>query len=384
MELAFTILLGIIAAGWVGLCLSVFLGMSHMPYIKKVPPARDDECPRISILFSARDEAEKMPRALEMFTALDYPDFEIIAVNDRSADDTGRILDEAAARDPRLKVIHNTELPPGWLGKPHGLQRAYEASTSDWLVFTDADVRFAPDLLRRAVATVQQRRLDHLTLLGQIDMHGFWETVVILQFAVAFTIFARTWKVSDPNSKSFCGVGSFQMVRRAAYEAAGTHRRLAMEVIDDMKLGKIVKEIGARSAVGLAKDSVAVRWHHGVGGMIRGTEKNFFAGADFKLSKVSVQMAGLIAVWILPFIALFFTSGWALAFAVIGVLAPISMEAGAAIEAWTSPLYALTYPVGVVIFAYMLARSTWRTLRQGGIFWRGTFYPLEQLRKGLV
>ncbi len=384
MTPAFTILLAIIALGWLGLCISAALGLRRMPHLKKMAPARDAECPRVSILFSARDEAEKMPRALEMFTALDYPDFEIIAVNDRSADDTGRILDEAAARDPRIKVIHIRDLAPGWLGKPHGLQRAYEASTSDWLVFTDADVRFAPDLLRRAVATVQQRRLDHLTLLGQIDMHGFWETVVILQFAVAFTIFARTWKVSDPNSKSFCGVGSFQMVRRAAYEAAGTHRRLAMEVIDDMKLGKIVKEIGARSAVGLAKDSVAVRWHHGVGGMIRGTEKNFFAGADFKLSKVSVQMAGLIAVWILPFIALFFTSGWALAFAVIGVLAPISMEAGAAIEAWTSPLYALTYPVGVVIFAYMLARSTWRTLRQGGIFWRGTFYPLEQLRKGLV
>src|SRR5437764_4389743 len=114
----------------------------------------------------------------------------VVAVDDRSQDATGRILDEFAAAHPRLRVVHVDTLPKGWLGKPHALQKAYEASSGEWLLFTDADVRFKPDVLRRAISLVQMHNLDHLTLLGDVEMIGFWETVLITFFGLGFHIAA--------------------------------------------------------------------------------------------------------------------------------------------------------------------------------------------------
>src|SRR5207249_9856045 len=155
----------------------VAYGATRLPWVRDFLPAPDANCPRISLLFAARDEEEKLPAELATLVEIDYPNLEVIAVDDRSQDATGRILDEFAAAHPRLRVVHITQLPAGWLGKPHALQKAYETSTGEWLLFTDADVRFKPDVLRRAVALAKQRNLDHLTLFGEIEMAGFWEKV---------------------------------------------------------------------------------------------------------------------------------------------------------------------------------------------------------------
>src|SRR5262249_51176913 len=177
----------------------------------------------------------------------------------------------------RLRAIHVRELPADWLGKPHGLQKAYEASSGEWLVFTDADVHFAPDLLRRAIALAEARKLDHLTLFGDVEMNGFWDRALLTFFALGFSVASNASAVSNPKSKAYVGVGAFQLLRRTAYEASGTHARLAMEVVDDMKLGKIVKQAGFRSGAALAQSFVSVRWHSGLGNIIRGVTKNFFA-----------------------------------------------------------------------------------------------------------
>ncbi|MGH9789783.1 MAG: glycosyltransferase, partial [Candidatus Acidiferrales bacterium] len=258
-----TVLLAVIAAIWVIQGMRVFFGMRKVPRLREMQPLGDAECPTVSILFSARDEEEKLPQALATLLALDYPRYEVVAVNDRSSDATGRILEEAAARDPRLKAVDVTKLPAGWLGKPHGLQRAYEASSGEWLVFTDADVRFAPDLLRRSLALAKGRGWDHMTLFGHVEMHGFWEHAIMTFFMLSLTLYTEAWRVADPRSNKFLGVGSFQLFRRAAYEAAGTHQRLALEVVDDIKLGKLAKLAGFRSGLALAGRSVAVRWHAG-------------------------------------------------------------------------------------------------------------------------
>ncbi|MGH9816121.1 MAG: glycosyltransferase [Candidatus Acidiferrales bacterium] len=382
-----TVLLAVIAAiaaVWVIQGTRVLFGMRKVPRLRETPPLDDAECPTVSVLFSARDEEEKLPQALATLLALDYPRYEVVAVNDRSSDATGRILGEAAARDPRLKVVDVTELPAGWLGKPHGLQRAYEASGGEWLVFTDADVRFAPGLLRRSLALAKARGWDHMTLFGHVEMHGFWEHAIMTFFMLSLTLYTEAWRVADPRSKKFLGVGSFQLFRRAAYEAAGTHRRLAMEVVDDMKLGKLAKLAGFRSGLALAGRSVAVRWHAGLGNITRGVEKNFFAGADFSLAKVSAQFLAIVALEMLPVLLLAFVSGWSLVFATIALAIPAAMQGMAARESGASPLYGLTFPLGAAIFGYMLARSTVITLRQGGIVWRGTFYRLSELRKGIV
>jgi glycosyltransferase involved in cell wall biosynthesis len=280
--------------------------------------------------------------------------------------------------------VHISELPSGWLGKPHALQKAYEASTGEWLLFTDADVRFKPDALRRAATLAKQCNLDHLTLIGDVEMHGFWETTLITFFGLAFHLATDAYRVSDPSSRAYVGVGAFQLLRRSTYEAIGTHRRLAMEVVDDMKLGKLVKQSGFRSCVGIAQEFVAVRWHAGAGNVIRGVTKNFFAAFGYNLAFAVMALAGMFLLNVVPFFAVFAGHGWIRIFSAVAVAGALCMHGIVDAVNRVSPLYALTHPVGAALFCYMIVRSVAVTLWQGGVTWRGTFYPLKELKRGVV
>ncbi len=384
MSLLWTLLLALVAAFWLVYGLRVGLEALELPWLEEVAPAADAECLSLSLLFTARDEAAALPRALASFAALDYPRLEIIAVDDRSQDETGRILREAATRDPRLHVLTVHELPPGWLGKPHGLATAYKHSRGEWLVFTDADVCFAPDVLRRAVALAHARALDHLTLLGRLEMTRFWEKVALTFFGLGFHFAVRPGRAADPHTPHYVGVGAFQLVRRSAYEASGTHQRLALEVVDDMKLGKIVKQAGFRSGAAVAGERIRVRWYMGLGELVRGVTKNFFAGAEYKLRVVALQVLGLLLFYLLPFLALPFVRGTDQILAGAAALAAVLLQGGICWGMGVSVLYALTQPLGATLFIYLLLRSTVVTLWRGGVEWRGTFYPLAELRKGMV
>lgn len=384
LHLFWTISLGTVALLWIYGTIDAALGVPRLASLGDAAPLSDADCPSISILFAARDEADKLPAALKTFLAVDYPRCEVVAVNDRSEDATGEILERAARENPRLKIVHVKELPAGWLGKPHALQKAYEQSTGEWLIFTDADVQFAPSLVRSAVSLAEKNGWDHLTLSGHTEMFSFGEKIALTFFALAFLMGVRPWRLSNPRSRAFVGIGMFQLIRRRAYEAIGTHRRLSMEVVDDMKLGKLVKRAGFRSAMARAGDDVTVHWHSGVRNIIRGTTKNFFAFAGFSLWMVGMQIFGLIMMCIFPWLALPFVHGWALLFAGIAVGLAIILEVGVCVELRASPAYALTFPIGALIFVWMLVRSTIVTLWSGGITWRGTFYPLKELKRGVV
>ncbi|MFY9801766.1 MAG: glycosyltransferase family 2 protein [Candidatus Acidiferrales bacterium] len=377
-------LLGLTAFIWFVQSIDLALGALSIPGLQKVAPLNDASCPSVSILFAARDEAEKLAAALDTFLALDYPKYDVIAVNDRSEDATESILQSAARKDQRLKVMSISSLPAGWLGKPHALQKAFEHSTGEWLVFTDADVHFEPKVLRLSIALAEEKHWDHMPLLCHTKMFSVGEKIAMTFFGMAFLIGIRPWRVSDPKSGSYVGIGAFQLIRRSAYEKIGEHRRLAMEVVDDVKLGKLVKEAGCSSGIAKAGSSVSVYWHKGVRNIIRGTTKNFFATTGFSLPMVCVQILGLLLLSVMPWVVLPFVHGWSRAFAGIAVGLAICAECGVAIENGVSPLYALTHPIGALIFGWMLARSTIVTLWQGGIKWRGTFYPLEELKRGLV
>lgn len=374
----------LVAGFWVFHGLRTAYGATKLPWVKDFLPAEDAACPSISLIFAARDEEEKLPAALATLAALDYPNLEIMAVNDRSADATGRILDEFATAHPCFRAVHISELPSGWLGKPHALQKAYEASAGEWLLFTDADVRFKPDALRRAIKLAKQRNLDHLTLIGDVEMQGFWETIIITFFGLAFHLSTDAYRVSNPNSRAYVGVGAFQLLRRNTYEAIGTHRRLAMEVVDDMKLGKLVKQSGFRSCVAIAQDFVTVRWHAGARNVIRGVTKNFFAAFGYNIAFAAVAVAGMLLLNVVPFIAVFTGHGWIRIFSAIAVIAGLCMHGSVDVVNRVSPLYALTHPIGAILFCYMIVRSVTVTLWQGGVTWRGTFYPLKELRRGVV
>jgi hypothetical protein len=203
-------------------------------------------------------------------------------------------------------------------------------------------------------------------------------------FGFLFQVATDPYRVSDPHSYFYVGIGAFQMVKRPVYEASGTHRRLAMEVLDDMKLGKIIKRSGFRSGVGIAQDSVAVRWHAGLGNLVRGVTKNFFAGAGYNLGVVALGITGLLLLDIAPFLAVMIGHGWIRILAAIAAGIALCFHAAVAFMMRVSPLYALTHPLGAVLLCYMLLRSTFITLKQGGTVWRDTFYPLDELKRGVV
>jgi Glycosyl transferase family 2 len=378
------LLFGFIAIFWLTYGLRVVWSAVKLPQLRQSEPAATAECPSISLLFAARDEEEKLAEALHTFLALDYPNFEIVAADDRSTDSTPRILREMAAKDSRLRVVRIDELPAGWLGKPHALQKAYEASSGEWLLFTDADVQLRADTLRRAISLIQKRKLDHLTLMCKLVMRGFWEKATLTFFALGLFLLADPYGIEDSRSKSYVGIGAFQLVRRKAYEASGSHHKLALEVVDDMRLARNVKKAGFGSGMALATEFVSVRWHVGVKNIARGVTKNFFAAADYSVARVAVQSLGLFAASALPFLALPFLRGSAQLLAGLAAVAAIGLEAVVAVIMETSPLYALAHPIGALLFDYMLLRSTAVTLWQGGVTWRDTFYSLDELRRGGV
>jgi glycosyltransferase involved in cell wall biosynthesis len=374
----------LIAIFWSTYGIKVAYGAVRLPWLKDFAPAADADCPKISILFAARDEEQKLSAALTTLVTIDYPHLEIVAVDDRSKDATSRILDDFAAVHKNLRVVHLKDLPAGWLGKPHALQNAYENSSGEWLVFTDADVKFKPDALRRVATLVRVRGLDHLCLMGDVDRSGFWDTVLITFFGMGFQLATDPYQVSNPRSRSYVGVGAFQLIKRNAYENCGMHKRLAMEVIDDMKLGKLVKQAGLASGVAVAQDAVSVEWHLGLRNLVRGLEKNFFAGAQFRVSTAATQIFALLLFNVAPFVGVLFGHGLVRGLAGIAVLIALCFHLGIDMVMRVSPLYCLTLPLGATIFSYMLLRSTLITLKQGGIIWRDTFYPLDELRRGLV
>ncbi len=384
MSILVTSFFGVMAVAWLIAAVVIGRGMSQIPFMSEAPDPGGQPLPRISIIFAARDEAEKLPRALGTFTHLDYPNYEVIAADDRSVDATPAILDAAAANNPHFKAVHITDLPDGWLGKPHALEAAFRQSTGEWIVFTDADVRFSPQVLRKALGLAESKGWDHLTILADVDMHGFWEITAIAFFGWMFVLGSQPWRVSNPRSSAYMGVGAFQMVRRSAYEAIGTHRRLAMEVIDDMKLGKLIKQHGFLSGLAVCQGFVRVRWQNGFGELVRGVTKNMFAGFGYSVPFALFAITNLTLISIVPAFALFFTHGWTQFAAAVCVATSMALEGLLVKETDVSPLYGLTHPLGAVIFIYMVLRSMFITLRQGGVVWRGTFYPLEKLRRGTV
>ncbi len=368
-----------IAAG-----LRALVGLRNIPRLANATPPPESALPMISVIFAARDEAEKLPAALASLLGLTYPRYEVIAVNDRSSDATAHILNQFARTSKLLRVVDIRELPAGWLGKTRALNAGAQASSGKWLVFTDADVHFDPDVLSRALGLAEERGWDHLTLLPGVDMRGVWETAAISYFMLIFLFGNPVWSVNDPRSPSYVGVGAFQLVRRTAYEAVGGHRRLALEVIDDMKLGKIIKVAGFRSGVAVGTDEVRLRWHTGLGNVIRGVTKNLFAAMHFNIFFALAAALGQILLCVVPWFGVIFATGWARLFAALALAALLTIHGVSLRAVRKSPLYVITQPFGAAFFSWMILRSAIVTLWRGGVNWRGTFYSLAELKRGAV
>ena len=395
----------ILALAWFSRIVDAALGMPSVADVSRSEwdrnPVRPSGNPRVSIIVPARNEEAEIENCLRSLIALDYDNYEVIAVNDRSTDRTGEIMErislnpdpvakdvtrigQATPRAVLLRVIHHTELPAGWLGKTHAMWTAANQASGEWLLFTDADVIFKPDSLRRALAYAESQLADHLVLFPRMIMKRPGEYMMIAFFQTMFMFGHRPWKVADPSTDDHMGVGAFNLIRRKVYDAVGTYQALRMEVLDDMKLGKVVKNAGFAQRNVFGGDLISIRWGHGAFGIVNNLTKNFFAVLSFQSWRTLLSAVGLAFLNLGPFLGIFLAHGWQRLPFAIALASLFLIYLGISWRSSVPPYYFFLHPVSSTMFIYTLLRSMFVTLWNDGIVWRGTKYELEELRKGMV
>ena len=372
---------------WVKAALRLSTFRHRFPFLPAIPaPEPTGGWPRVSLIVPARNEERTLDPAMRALLRLDYPSLEVVALDDRSTDGTGRLLDRLAAEDERLRVVHLHTLPEGWLGKTNAMAEGARQATGEWLLFTDADVVFAPEALKRAMAFALRHGLGHVTAFPFLVAPGFLERA----FVTAFSVFAASkFRVSDlqrAGTGAFVGIGAFNLVRRPDYERVGGHGVLRMEVLDDLKLGLVLRRSGVPQGACGAGGLVRVRWQEGFLASVHGLVKNAFAGPEWRVGFATVALLTIAFVTTGPLlVALLHPWPLVRGLGVLGTLVPCAIQAGLARRtAAGSGLEGLTFPLCGILLSGVVLCSTLTALARGRVLWRGTFYSLEALRRGCV
>jgi glycosyltransferase involved in cell wall biosynthesis len=376
----------LIAFAWLWKAIGAARGLPRIPNLLEakydLSPTGN---PSITVIVPARDEAANIAATLNSLIAQDYPNVQIIAVDDRSTDSTGAIMDDLAANHPdRLSAIRIEVLPAGWLGKTHAMsfaaRHAIAAHHPDFLLFTDADVLFTPDAIRRSLAEAVTTQADHFVtfptpiiktpgegmLLGYLGIMGLWAT--------------RPWRVSNPKAiRDSVGIGAFNLLRTTAYQQLGGFDSLRMQILEDLTLARKVKLAGLRQRVAIAPGMVTIHWASGLLGIIRVMTKNLFAIFQFRIPLVLLSILWFTLFCIAPAAFLFIPQTRLPAILTLAAVAGLYILSSR--HSHISPWNAILFPVSAAIFIYSLILSTVTTLKDGGVTWRGTFYPLAELRR---
>jgi glycosyltransferase involved in cell wall biosynthesis len=354
-----------------------------------VRPLTAGECdlsdpPTLSVVIPARNEKQRLEEALRTVLGQEYPGIlEVVLVDDRSGDGTGETMERLAAGNDSVVVVRVEELPEGWLGKNHAIHAGTRRARGEWLLFTDADVRFAPDAFRRAVAHAEARGLDHLTMRPGLVLPGYWLESFVAFFYAAFLVHRGYYKANLPSSRTGVGIGAFNLIRRHAYEKVGGYEAFSNRPDDDLTLGNRVKGVGLRQELALGHGLLEVEWYSSLAELLQGVEKNTFAALGYSVPKTAGYVLALPLLMAGPFIAIPFSSGASRVFylgaaaAQIATFAVCNRFLGRRVFS-----LAIAYPVCALLFPYVLARSALLALARGGIYWRGTFYSLSLLERG--
>jgi cellulose synthase/poly-beta-1,6-N-acetylglucosamine synthase-like glycosyltransferase len=386
MILAVQLIAWVIALAWLWKAVTAAFGLRRIPNLAltqfNVSPAGT---PSLTVIVPARDEAANIATTLQSLLAQDYPNLQILAIDDRSTDETGGIIDAIASEHPsRLRAIHITELPTGWLGKTHALalaaRHAIALHRPDYLLFTDADVFFEPTILRRSLAQAVATQADHFVTFPTPIVKSIGEGTLLSYLGVMGLWATRPWRVCNPKAlRDSIGIGAFNLLRTHAYQQLGGFDALRMQILEDLTLARRVKLAGLRQQVAVAPGMVTLHWASGALGIVNVMAKNLFAVFQFR-TLVALLAALWFAVFCLAPVAFLFFSATrtpaVLTLIAVAILYVLSSR-NSRVSAW----YALLFPVGAILMLYSMLSSAWITLRDGGVRWRGTFYPLAELRK---
>jgi len=368
----------------IGLYLRSILVMPRLQDISELSPAEPKIWPRLTLVIPACDEEKTLEAALKTQLGLDYPELEFVLVDDRSRDRTGAIMDSIAALDERVRTVHIKDLPAGWLGKVHAMERGVQEASGELVLFSDADIHMSAGLLRKAVAYLLQEQADHLALGPRITGPGFWLNAAISTFGTLFLASSKADRVNRDDPDAAVGIGAFNLVRRATLEEAELLSWIRMEVADDVALGLRVKEHGGRGRFLFAINDLEVAWYPSLGEMIRGLEKNSFGVMGrYSYPRVLLRAAALCSLGLGPFLTLLP--------ATLTSLGPL-LGLSYGLIFWNAVLVSRRYgrdflsqlaaPLCFPLLAWIALRSAWACFQSGGITWRGTHYPISELRAG--
>lgn len=379
-------------AWWSGLALLAVLYWSAvlvlvLRCVRAVPPISvlhdpaPPSWPRLSIVVPAKNEAKDIAAAVRSKLACGYPNLQVVTVDDRSTDGTGEILDRLAKADGRLTVVHVTELPAGWLGKLHAMERGRALATGEWVLFSDADVMLDAGTLGPLIAHAEAQRIDLVAVLPGLDAQRWGADALLASFMRAISLLGRMWRANDDRSPIGIGVGAFNLVRRRALDQTPGLAFLRLEIADDVALGAMLKASGARCRLFAGRRDVHLGFYATLGAAARSWEK-FGTVFEFTLWRPFLFVALLLAVELgFPLLGIF-TGGAGL---LLGACAWLAAGLAHLLLArhlslpWRG---ALLWPLGSLLLALLLMRAAWVTWRAQGIDWRGTFYPRAELLEG--
>ncbi|KAA6455980.1 glycosyltransferase [Acidobacteria bacterium AB60] len=378
----------VLALVWFGKAISILRGMNTLPDLNALSSDSLDRDPaagpHLTVIVPACNEEATIAATLRSLLASTGASLQIIAVNDRSTDATGVLMNQIAAEvratgPHSLEVLHNRELPPGWLGKPHAMHLAAQRACAPWLLFTDADALFAPQALSRSLTCALAHAADHFVLVPTLKSHSIAESAMMAAVHACTQWATRFWKVQDPATRDFLGLGGFNMIRTPSFHALGGMHPLRMEVIEDMSLGWLAKHSGCRSVVAVGLDLVTIRWIQGPFGIIRNIEKNGFSLFRYRLWLSVLACLALLLDIVLPLAAILAGGPSILAGVLFYASIALILHANRRMNS-ISPAAAVLFAPCAAILVVALARSAFLALRRNGILWRGVHYPLSALR----
>ena len=388
-------LLALVAVLWCGMGALTFWSLRGTTILRanqNVSPL--ESFPKVSIILAARNEEETLPAALQSLLALEYPEIEIVLVDDDSRDRTGAIADEwtrnPAARG-RLKILHNQLLPPNWHGKVHALHLAASAATGEWIVATDADMVFHPAILRVAMSCALERGVQFLSIVPELEFGSFWEKVVLPAFAFLITSLFPLHFVNDPKSSRALAAGAFILMKREDLNALGGYARLKNVLIEDLRLAELFKRHGRRIYLAASRGLLHTRMYSSGGEMFEGLSRSAFEGSGFSLPKIlgAMFLANLLAVF--PWAALIARILRDMRFGGVAWHDPVLLVAFAACTLASlvylpftrhfrvPVLYVFGLPLATLFYSCVAVNSTFAGILGEGVPWKGRRYraPVE-------